>query len=109
MPVRIFPHRRRRLYIAEWREKAGLSQERLADRVGTTGASISRWENAWESGKNSPSTDILDALAEALGIDTPDFHRHPDTPSADALLRDQPADVRQQAMNVIVALRKTGS
>lgn len=109
MPARIYPNKRRRLYIAEWREKAHLSQERLAERVGTTGASISRWENAWNAGRNPPNTDIIDALAEALGIDSSDFYRHPDAPSADALLRDQPADVRQQAMNIIAAIRKTGT
>lgn len=109
MPTRIFPKRRGRLYITEWRENRGLSQERLADRVGTTGATVSRWERAWRTGETPPNTDILDALAEAIGIDAVDFFRHPDAPSADALLRDQPADVRQQAMNVIAAIRKTGS
>ena len=42
----------------------------------------------------------------ALGIEPPDLWRHPDQPSADALLRDQSPDVQRQAIAIIETLRK---
>lgn len=55
--------RRGRTFIAKWREFRGLSQEELADRMGTTGATVSRVE----SGKTPYSQDFLESAAEALG------------------------------------------
>lgn len=105
MPARIGPKRPIRLYIAEWRETRGLSQEQLGGRLGTKGVSgvtISRWE----TGTRLPDLRAQAAIAEALGIDVFDLRRHPDTPSADALLRDQPQEVRDQAIRLIEAIRR---
>lgn len=56
---------RRRTFFKEWRQHRGLSQEQLADRLGTSVASISRIE-----GGTQPYTqDVLEALAEALQTD----------------------------------------
>lgn len=52
-----------RNYLRQWREKAGLSQEELADRVGTTKSVISLLENE----KRPLSSKWLRKLAEALG------------------------------------------
>lgn len=82
MVTRIGPKKPFRLYIAEWREKAGLSQERLAERVGTSKASISRWE----TGERDPTAKVLAAIAYALDKEVPDLFRDPKRPSADALL-----------------------
>lgn len=57
------PAQRRRTFIAEWREFRGLSQERLADLLDTTKATISRIENM----KIGYSQDFLEACADALG------------------------------------------
>jgi hypothetical protein len=46
------------------------------------------------------------AASEALDIEPQDLWRHPDTPSADELLRDQTAEVRDQAVNLIRAIRR---
>lgn len=102
MPVRIGPKRPIRLYIAEWRESRGLSQQQLADRLGTSDVTISRWETK----ARQPDLKAQAALAEALDIDVFDLRRHPDQPSADALLRDQPQEVRDQAINLIRAIRR---
>jgi transcriptional regulator with XRE-family HTH domain len=61
--------RRSRTFIAQWREFRGLSQEDLADRMGTTGASVSRVE----SGRTPYSQDWLEAAAEVLGCTPADL------------------------------------
>lgn len=63
MPKRIKPAApRRRHFIVEWRKHRGLTQEQLAERIGTTKASISRIES-YETGYTQ---DFLEACADAL-------------------------------------------
>lgn len=68
MPPRIGfkrPRQRRRTFFKEWREFRDLSQERLAERLETSVASVSRIE----SGKQPYTQDYLEALAHALQTD----------------------------------------
>jgi transcriptional regulator with XRE-family HTH domain len=102
MPIRIGPKRPFRLYIAEWREDKGLTQQQLADRMGTSDVTISRWE----TGKRRPDMDAQAAIAEALGTEPTDLFRHPAQLSADALLRDQPPEIIDQAIKLIRAIRQ---
>lgn len=51
-----------RLYLREWREHRGLSQERLAEAIGTTAATISRIENR----KQNWDQEFLKSAATAL-------------------------------------------
>ncbi len=102
MPTRIGPRRTIRLFIAEWRDEKGLTQQQLADRLGTSDVTVSRWETR----KRQCDTDAQQAIAEALGIEWQDLFRHPDRPSADALLRDQPQEVVEQAIRLIQAIRR---
>lgn len=102
MPQRIQPRRQRKLYIAEWREKRDLTQAELAKKLKTTDMTVSRWER----GTVFLNTNVMAALAEALGIEPEDLYHHPDRPTANALLRDQPEDVIEQAIRVIMAIRK---
>ena len=51
------------IQIAEEREKAGISQKELANKLNTTQSVISRIEN----GKQNISLDMLQRIAEALG------------------------------------------
>ncbi len=102
MPERVGPKRPLRLYIAEWRVHRGLTQQQLADRLGTSDVTVSRWETS----ARQPDLNALAAVAEALTIDVFDLRRHPDQPSADALLRDQPQEVRDQAIRLIQAIRR---
>lgn len=90
------------MYIAEWRESRGLTQQQLADRLEASDVTISRWE----TGKRQPDLNALAAIAEALDADVMDLYRHPDQPSADALLRDQPKEIREQALKLIMAIRR---
>lgn len=102
MPVRIGPRRPRRIYLAEWRARRGITQQQLAERLDTTSMTVSRWER----GTALLNTGTQVAVAEALDIEPEDLWRHPDTPSADELLRDQPKEVRDQAVNLIRAIRR---
>lgn len=47
------------------RQRAGLTQDALAERLHVTRQAVS----AWETGKNQPDAETLAALAEALGAD----------------------------------------
>lgn len=105
MPARIGPKQPFRLYIAEWRKYRRLTQKKLGQRLGAKGVSdvtVSRWE----TGERSPDLNAQAAIAEALDIDLFDLRRHPDQPSADALLRDQPPEVVDQAIRLIQAIRR---
>ena len=59
------PKHRQPHFIRAWREFQGLTQERLADRLNTTKANISRIENR----RQGYTQDFLEACAEALGTD----------------------------------------
>lgn len=102
MPARIFPRRPARLFLAEWREAKQLTQEQLGKRLDppVSDVTVSRWE----TGKRRPDLNALAAIAEALGTSLASLLRHPDQPSADDLLRDQPPEIRVQAMKLIRAL-----
>jgi transcriptional regulator with XRE-family HTH domain len=58
-------HRRRRHYFKEWREHRGLTQEKVAERIGTTKTRVSMKEG----GKEPYDQPYLEALSDALNID----------------------------------------
>jgi transcriptional regulator with XRE-family HTH domain len=105
MPAKIYPRRVRKVYLAEHREAKGLTQKQLAERLGSDVMTISRWE----LGKTAISTDALAAISEALWGDLgepEDLYHHPDKPTPNQLLRGQPADVVENAMKMLMAIRK---
>ena len=51
-------------YIAENRKKKNMTQEQLAEKIGVTSKTISRWEN----GNYMPDISLLKPLSEELGI-----------------------------------------
>jgi transcriptional regulator with XRE-family HTH domain len=92
MPTRIGPRKPLRLFIAEWREHRKLTQEQLAQRLGTSDVTISRWETR----RRQPDLNAQAALAEALDIEPFDLRRHPD----------QPTEVQEQAIKLIRAIMR---
>jgi transcriptional regulator with XRE-family HTH domain len=76
--------RRRRHFIREWRVFRGLTQEQLADMLGTTKTSISRIESL----KQGYTQEFLEACADALGV-------HPG-----ALLTRMPADTDREVADI---------
>lgn len=101
MVARIGPKKPVRLYIAEWRQFRDLTQEALANRVGTTKGTVSRWEK----GSRDILVGALAAIAEALQCDPQDLYRDPNKPSVDELLRDMNAGTRESALKIIRALK----
>lgn len=102
---RIKPRRARRIYLVEWRDSRGLSQKQLGDKLGVTDMTVSRWERS----TSLLNTNVMAAIAEALGIEPVDLYRHPDQPSADALLRDASKEVHSKAVEMIEILIRKGS
>lgn len=88
------------MFFAEWREARGLTQDQLAARIGATKGAVSKLEN----GHTLFNQSSLEAWADALGCEPGDFYHHPEKPTADELLRGQPAHVREQAIAVLKAL-----
>ena len=52
------------MLIAQIRKENSLTQKQLADRIGVSNATISKWETA----KGFPDISLIEPLAEALGI-----------------------------------------
>ena len=52
------------MLIAQIRKEKGLTQKQLADRIGVSNATISKWETA----KGFPDISLIEPLAEALDI-----------------------------------------
>jgi transcriptional regulator with XRE-family HTH domain len=97
MVTRIGPQQLRRNFLRQWRESKGLTQEQLAERVGTYKAQVSNWENA----KRAMTFAVQSSLADALGIEPTDLFRDPARPSVDELLRDQPVEVVERAAEMV--------
>lgn len=114
--ARIGPKRPQRLFIAEWRDSKGLTQKQLGERLGVSDMTISRWERATGRTSHQPrgmvkgtaevNWPVLQAIAEALDIAPEDLFRHPDQPSANALLRGEPIELRDQVIAIIRAIKK---
>ena len=96
-------------FIRQWREHRGLSLERLADRLSTTKASLSRIER----GLQPYSQPLLEALAEALICSPADLlMRNPADPDGIWSIWDNIPEVdRPRAVAVLRAMLidKTGS
>lgn len=58
-------------YICELREKKGLSQSQLGEKLGVTNKAVSRWE----TGSAYPSTELMLPLAKELGVTIEDLYK----------------------------------
>lgn len=63
-----------KIYLKEWREWKGWTQQDLADRMDTTKQTVSRVE----SGSRDWSKGYLEAMAYCLDCEVPDLFRRPD-------------------------------
>lgn len=101
------PKRPRRLtFIKQWREYRKLTQDQLADRLGTSKASISRIE----SGAQAYTQDFLEACAEALTTDPASLiMRNPTDDESVWTIWDQAkTGERQLIENIVRSVVKTG-
>lgn len=58
-----------RVELKKHRESAGLSQYKLAEKIGVSQATV----GMWESGKREPNFDMLCRLADLFGVATDDL------------------------------------
>jgi len=99
------PRRPRKLFIQERREKVGLSQKTVGERLKphVSDMTVSRWE----TGKSRLSDQVMAALAEVLDCEPEDFYHDPEgDPTPNQLLRGQPPDVRKTALQMLRGLRR---
>ena len=95
-------------FVAAWRAKASLTQEQLAEKIGTTAGVIS----LLEGGKRQLSPKWLRRIAGALEIPIGYLlEHHPDNVPEDILTvwAEVPEAKRQDALNVLKAFRRTGT
>jgi transcriptional regulator with XRE-family HTH domain len=114
MVTRIGPNKPFRHYLKEWRQKVGLTQQQLADRlpVGEDGKPTGKDQiSRWERGERDMTMSVQAALAEALGFpDNPGkIFQDPDRPSVDELLRNAAPERRIQIIAVVETMLKTGT
>lgn len=100
MASRVFPKRQPKITIAQFRKRRKMSQERLAEEIGTTKGSISRWEK----GERDITLNALAAIAETLGCSIGDLAQTPGHKSADDLLSRLDPSLRRRALRQIEAL-----
>lgn len=91
-------------FIKQWRDHRGLSQERLADRVGKATSTISQLEN----GKQGYSQPLLEALADALQCSPADLiMRDPTQDDAIwSIWESLDKEERQQAIAILRTFKK---
>lgn len=94
-------------FIRQWRKKNNLTLERLADRVGTSHATLSRVERGLQDWDET----LLRALSEALGTDYVSLLiRDPSDPEGMWSIWDQakPAE-RRKIVNIAKEIMRTGT
>lgn len=108
MPPRIGPKTPVRVFLQEWREHHGLTQEQLGGRISTPvdKGTVSRWETA-EPGRLTAG--VIAAFAEALGRHVTEMYRLPpadDEPvSLDVLAAGLSREQRNRAVGFVEGLK----
>ena len=97
MTTSIGPRKAVRFYLYEWRIKRDLTQEQLAERMGTSKSKVSKLEN----GNQEMTGTWMAAAAFALSIEPGDLLHDPDKPTADELLRSATPDQKRLALKLI--------
>lgn len=111
MVTRIGPSAPLRHYLREWRKKKGLTLQKLADRLplGEEGRATGKDQiSRWERFERGITMEAQAALAEALGIEPWQLFQHPDTPSADELLKNATPEKKRAIFAVIETMLKSG-
>lgn len=100
MVTKIGQRRRAHLYITEWMDFRGLSDDQLAGRLNTDRTTIWRWRTQ----QHRLNPDKIAAIAEALNCEPAELFRPPGMRSIDALVSGAPDDVRDTAFDVVQRL-----
>lgn len=105
MVTRIGKGRRQHLYLREWMDHRGLSDETLGLRLGLSRQTIYRWrKEQWRI-----DTEKMALLAEALDIDPRDLWGPPSRRSVDAITQGLPDEIHGDVVEFAEKLRKRAS
>ncbi len=105
MVTRIGQRRRAHLYIKEWLDYRGLSDEKAAGRLEVSRETV--WK--WRTQQGRLTTDKMASLASILDIEPEELYRPPSRPSLDAMVKDAPDDVQSMAADIIRRLVGRGN
>lgn len=104
MPPRIGPKRPIRVYLSLWRERDGLTQEQVGNRIKppVDKGTVSKWENAKPG---YLTLGVIAAYAEALGRHPTEMYRRPaEGPSLDAMAAELDQESRGRAIGYLEGL-----
>src|SRR5262249_37325551 len=97
MVTRIRYGARVHLYIEERMEKLGLSDEKVANRIGVARETVTRWRG--QQHRLNPGK--IAARAKALDCEPEELWRPPSRPSLDAIVKDAPDEVQTLAADIV--------
>lgn len=86
-----------KVFLREWRDHVGLTQEVVAERIGTTKGTVSRME----INSREPNLGYLAAFAEAIDREVADIFRDPARPTQDELLASATPEELRQALQLV--------
>jgi transcriptional regulator with XRE-family HTH domain len=98
---RIGPRKPHRHFIREWMKAKGITQERLADRLGIAQGTVSK---ALKS-MTILTEEYMVGIAQALDVDVADLFRDPASPTREELLRGLTDTEKLTVIRMIDALR----
>ena len=90
MVTRIGPRKARRLFILEWMEHRGISDEQMAGRIGVARETVTRWRTH----QHRLNPEKIAALAHALDIEPEELWRPPGGVSLNQLVKDAPDELK---------------
>ena len=97
MVTKIGQRRRAHLYIKEWMDHRGMSDEKAASRLGVARETVWKWRT--QPARLNPEK--LQGLAAILDMEPQEFYRPPDRPSLDAMVANAPDDVQAMAVDIV--------
>lgn len=97
MVTRIGQRRKAHLYIKEWFDHRGLSDEKVANRLGVARETVFRWRT--EQHRLNPEK--IAQIASAVDCEPMELYRPPDRPSLDAIIADAPEDLQNTAVDIV--------
>lgn len=95
--TKIGRRRKLHLYIKEWMDERGLSDEVLGNRMGVDRATVWRWRTQ----QHRLNPEKIAALAEAMNLESEDFYRPPSRPSLDSLVANVPEELHKTALDIV--------
>ena len=98
MVTRVHKGRRGPLFIEEWMQHRGISDEKLANRIGVARETVTRWRS--QQHRLNPGK--ITKIASALNLEPLDLWRLPSgRPSLDAMLRGAPDELQDTAADIV--------